>query len=82
MSGRLLDERQILSIVDEIKQVLSDILSLKLEREERTKAEYFDAEASDLIEIDEEEDLFHCICMIQNWSTQTNDNVEFICSIS
>ncbi|KAF3679005.1 hypothetical protein FXO38_02968 [Capsicum annuum] len=61
MSGRLLDERQILSIVDEIKQVLSDILSLKLEREERTKAEYFDAEASDLIEIDEEEDLFHCI---------------------
>ncbi|PHU03704.1 hypothetical protein BC332_28955 [Capsicum chinense] len=61
MSGRLLDERQTLSIVDEIKQVLSDILSLKLEREERTKAEYFDAEASDLIEIDEEEDLFHCI---------------------
>ncbi|KAK7247138.1 hypothetical protein RIF29_42015 [Crotalaria pallida] len=60
ISGMLLDENQVRSIVNEIKQVITASSSRKREREERTKAEDFDAEESELIkeENEQEEEVF------------------------
>ncbi|RYQ83328.1 hypothetical protein Ahy_B10g101972 isoform C [Arachis hypogaea] len=60
ISGMLLDESQVRSIVDEIKQVITASSSRKRERAERTKAEDFDAEESELIkeENEQEEEVF------------------------
>ncbi|XP_031248967.1 importin-5-like [Pistacia vera] len=58
ISGLLLDERQVRSIVDEIKQVMLASSSRKQERADRAKAEDFDAEEGELLkeenELDEE----------------------------
>ncbi|XWS71068.1 hypothetical protein CRYUN_Cryun03dG0105100 [Craigia yunnanensis] len=60
ISGPLLDESQVRSIVDEIKQVIIASASRKRERAERTKAEDFDAEEGELIkeENEQEEEVF------------------------
>ncbi|XP_052885864.1 uncharacterized protein LOC108486202 isoform X2 [Gossypium arboreum] len=60
ISGPLLDESQVRSIVDEIKQVITASASRKRERAERAKAEDFDAEEGELIkeENEQEEDVF------------------------
>ncbi|KAM1802697.1 hypothetical protein ACFX12_028759 [Malus domestica] len=59
-SGPLLDESQVKSIVEEIKQVITASSSRKRERAERTKAEDFDAEEQELIkeENEQEEEVF------------------------
>ncbi|GMY16117.1 importin-5-like [Fagus crenata] len=60
ISGPLLDENQVRSVVDEIKQVITASSSRKRERAERTKAEDFDAEEGELIkeENEQEEEVF------------------------
>ncbi|GMI97486.1 EMBRYO DEFECTIVE 2734, (karyopherin enabling the transport of the cytoplasmic HYL1 [Hibiscus trionum] len=60
ISGTLLDESQVRSIVDEIKQVITASASRKRERAERAKAEDFDAEEGELIkeENEQEEEVF------------------------
>ncbi|CAL0306445.1 unnamed protein product [Lupinus luteus] len=60
ISGTLLDENQVRSIVDELKQVITASSSRKREREERAKAEDFDAEEGELIkeENEQEEEVF------------------------
>ncbi|KAK2641516.1 hypothetical protein Ddye_023279 [Dipteronia dyeriana] len=60
ISGPLLDEGQVRSIVDEIKQVITASSSRKKERADRAKAEDFDAEESELIkeENEQEEEVF------------------------
>ncbi|KAJ8574038.1 hypothetical protein K7X08_010549 [Anisodus acutangulus] len=60
ISGPLLDEGQVHSIVDEIKQVITASSSRKQERAERAKAEDFDAEESELLreENEQEEEVF------------------------
>ncbi|TKY60023.1 Importin-5 protein [Spatholobus suberectus] len=60
ISGMLLDESQVRSIVDEIKQVITASSSRKRERAERTQAEDFDAEEGELIkeENEQEEEVF------------------------
>ncbi|KAJ9695633.1 hypothetical protein PVL29_010892 [Vitis rotundifolia] len=60
ISGPLLDEGQVRSIVDEIKQVITASSSRKRERAERAKAEDFDAEEGELLkeENEQEEELF------------------------
>ncbi|KAJ7980581.1 importin-5 [Quillaja saponaria] len=60
ISGTLLDESQVRSIVDEIKQVITASSSRKTERAERAKAEDFDAEEGELIkeENEQEEEVF------------------------
>ncbi|KAL9455440.1 hypothetical protein AB3S75_010793 [Citrus x aurantiifolia] len=60
ISGPLLDEGQVRSIVDEIKQVITASSSRKRERADRAKAEDFDAEESELIkeENEQEEEVF------------------------
>ncbi|KAI6670785.1 hypothetical protein NL676_005670 [Syzygium grande] len=60
ISGPLLDESQVRSIVDEIKQVITASSSRKRERAERAKAEDFDAEESELLkeENEAEEEVF------------------------
>ncbi|XP_065851907.1 uncharacterized protein [Euphorbia lathyris] len=60
VSGSLLDQSQVRSIVDEIKQVITDSTQRKNERAERTKAEDFDAEEEELLreENAQEEELF------------------------
>ncbi|KAE8665105.1 ethylene-responsive transcription factor RAP2-11-like [Hibiscus syriacus] len=60
ISGTLLDESQVRSIVDEIKQVITASASRKRERAERAKAEDFDAEEGELIkeENEQEEEIF------------------------
>ncbi|EEF36904.1 importin-5 [Ricinus communis] len=59
-SGPLLDEKQVRSIVDEIKQVITASATRKQERVERAKAEDFDAEEEELLkeENEQEEELF------------------------
>ncbi|KAL2540861.1 ARM repeat superfamily protein [Abeliophyllum distichum] len=61
ISGPLLDESQVRSIVDEIKQVITASSSRKGERAERTKAEDFDAEEGEMLreENEQEEELFN-----------------------
>ncbi|OAY28974.1 importin-5 [Manihot esculenta] len=60
ISGPLVDEGQVRSIVAEIKQVITASSSRKRERAERTKAEDFDAEEGELIkeENEQEEEVF------------------------
>ncbi|RYR53963.1 hypothetical protein S245_020863 [Arachis hypogaea] len=60
VSGPHLDEKQVRSIVDEIKQVITASSSRKLERAERAKEEDFDAEERELLkeENEQEEELF------------------------
>ncbi|KAL9329415.1 hypothetical protein ACSQ67_004418 [Phaseolus vulgaris] len=60
ISGVLLDESQVRSVVDEIKQVITASSSRKRERAERTQAEDFDAEEGELIkeENEQEEEVF------------------------
>lgn len=60
ISGPLLDESQVRSIVDEIKQVITASSTRKRERAERSKAEDFDAEEGELIkeENEQEEEVF------------------------
>ncbi|GKA65282.1 importin-5-like protein [Tanacetum coccineum] len=60
VSGSLLDENQVRSIVDEIKQVITASSSRKSERAERAKAEDFDAEEGELLkeENEQEEEVF------------------------
>ncbi|XP_057956475.1 uncharacterized protein LOC131149758 [Malania oleifera] len=60
ISGPLLDENQVRSIVDEIKQVITASSSRKGERAERAKAEDFDAEEGELLkeENEQEEEVF------------------------
>ncbi|KAF2286233.1 hypothetical protein GH714_012141 [Hevea brasiliensis] len=60
ISGPLVDEGQVRSIVDEIKQVITASSSRKRERAERAKAEDFDAEEGELIkeENEQEEEVF------------------------
>ncbi|CAL0329861.1 unnamed protein product [Lupinus luteus] len=60
ISGMLLDENQVRSIVDELKQVITASSSRKSEREERANAEDFDAEEGELIkeENEQEEEVF------------------------
>ncbi|MBA0626541.1 hypothetical protein Godav_004195 [Gossypium davidsonii] len=65
ISGPLLDESQVRSIVDEIKQVITASASRKRERAERAKAEDFDAEEGELIkeENEQEEEVFDQVCL-------------------
>ncbi|OUZ99546.1 HEAT [Macleaya cordata] len=60
ISGPLLDESQVRSIVDEIKQVITASSTRKRERAERAKAEDFDAEEGELLkeENEQEEEVF------------------------
>lgn len=60
ISGILLDQRQVKSIVEEFKQVITDSRSRKREHTERIQAEDFDAEEGELlqIEIDKEQEVF------------------------
>ncbi|KAJ6713497.1 hypothetical protein OIU79_009476 [Salix purpurea] len=60
ISGTFVDENQVRSIVDEIKLVITASSSRKRERAERAKVEDFDAEESELIkeENEQEEDVF------------------------
>lgn len=69
ISGTLLDEGQVRSIVDEIKQVITASSSRKRERAERAKAEDFDAEESELIkeENEQEEEVFDQVSIINQY---------------
>ncbi|KAG6436492.1 hypothetical protein SASPL_101393 [Salvia splendens] len=60
ISGSLLDESQVRSIVEEIKQVITVGSSRKKERAERAKAEDFDDEEGELLkeENEQEEEVF------------------------
>lgn len=60
VSGPHLDEKQVRSIVDEIKQVIMASSSRKHERAERAKEEDFDADEIELLkeENEQEEELF------------------------
>ncbi|CDP17582.1 unnamed protein product [Coffea canephora] len=60
ISGPLLDENQVRSIVEEIKLVITASSSRKRERAERAKAEDFDAEEGELLkeENEQEEEVF------------------------
>uniref|UniRef100_A0A2P2MRU0 Importin beta-3 n=2 Tax=Rhizophora mucronata TaxID=61149 RepID=A0A2P2MRU0_RHIMU len=60
ISSSLVDEGQVRSIVDEIKQTITASSSRKRERAERAKAEDFDAEEGELIreENEQEEEVF------------------------
>ncbi|CAN8300728.1 unnamed protein product [Cochlearia groenlandica] len=61
ISGNLLDEGKIKSIIDEVKQVMTASSSRKQERGEREDAEDFDAEEGELIkeENEQEEEIFN-----------------------
>ncbi|KAG2671457.1 hypothetical protein I3760_14G137000 [Carya illinoinensis] len=71
ISGPLLDESQVRSIVKEIKQVITASSSRKRERAERTKAEDFDAEEGELIkeENEQEEEVFDQVSFSYTIST-------------
>ncbi|KAG6781823.1 hypothetical protein POTOM_014738 [Populus tomentosa] len=60
ISGVLVDEGQVRSVVDEVKLVITASSSRKRERAERAKAEDFDAEEGELIkeENEQEEEVF------------------------
>lgn len=68
ISGPLLDESQVRSIVEEIKLVITASSSRKRERAERTKAEDFDAEEGELIkeENEQEEEVFDQVSFFKN----------------
>jgi ribosomal protein L12E/L44/L45/RPP1/RPP2 len=52
----LLDEKQVKSIVEEVKQVITASSSRKRERAERAQAEDFDAEEGELIKEENEQE--------------------------
>ena len=60
MVGPLLDENQVRCIVNEIKHVITASSMRKADREQRAKAEDFDAEEGELLteENEQEEELF------------------------
>ncbi|KAI4386303.1 hypothetical protein MLD38_004244 [Melastoma candidum] len=60
ISGSLLEENQVKSLVDQLKQVITASSSRKRERAERAKAEDFDAEEGELLkeENEQEEEVF------------------------
>ncbi|RZC82848.1 hypothetical protein C5167_045640, partial [Papaver somniferum] len=60
ISGTLLDESQVRSIVDEVKEVITASSTRKRERAERVKAEDFDEEEGELLkeENEQEEEVF------------------------
>ncbi|XP_074557446.1 uncharacterized protein LOC141813385 [Curcuma longa] len=60
LSGSLLSEDQVKSIVDQIKHVITASAARKKERAERTKAEDFDAEEEEILkeENEQEEEVF------------------------
>ncbi|KAL1215898.1 Transportin-1 [Cardamine amara subsp. amara] len=60
ISGPILDESQVRGIVDETKQAVIASSARRREREERTKAEDFDAEESEILkeENEQEEEVF------------------------
>lgn len=60
ISGVLLDQSQVKSIVDELKQVITASATRKRERTERTTAEDFDAEEGEILqeENEQEEEVF------------------------
>lgn len=64
ISGLHLDEGQVRSIVEEVKQVITASSSRKRERAERAKAEDFDAEENELLreENEQEEEVFDQVC--------------------
>lgn len=66
VSGPHLDEKQVRSIVDEIKQVITASSSRKHERAERAQEEDFDAEEKELLkeENEQEEELFDQVWLI------------------
>lgn len=66
ISGQLLDEKQVKSVVDEIKHVIITSASRKRERAERTNAEDFDAEEGELLkeENEQEEEVFDQVCSL------------------
>lgn len=66
VSGPHLDEKQVKSIVDEIKTVITASSSRKQERAERAKEEDFDAEERELLkeENEQEEELFDQVWII------------------
>ena len=82
ISGPLLDESQVRSIVDEIKQVITASASRKRERAERAKAEDFDAEEGEFIkeENEQEEDVFDQVSLqIKSMGIgHINDKLAFI----
>lgn len=65
-SGSLLDERQVRSIMDEIKQVMLASSSRKQERADRAKVEDFDTEEGELLkeENELEEEVFEGVWFI------------------
>lgn len=68
ISGPILDESQVRGIVDETKQAVIASSSRRREREERARAEDFDAEESELLkeENEQEEEVFdqvHLYCL-------------------
>lgn len=66
ISGTILDESQVKSIVDEIKQVITASSSRKKERADRANAEDFDAEEGELLkeENEQEEEVFDQVCFL------------------
>lgn len=62
--GPLLDESQVRSIVEELKQVITASSARRTERAERVKAEDFDAEEGEMLkeENELEEELFDQVC--------------------
>lgn len=69
ISGPLLEESQVRSIVDGIKQVIIASSTRKTERAERTKAEDFDAEERELLkeEDEQEEEVLDQVCPKDPW---------------
>ena len=71
ISGVLVDEGQVRSVVDEVKLVITASSSRKRERAERAKAEDFDAEEGELIkeENEQEEEVFDQVSIYHYKST-------------
>lgn len=66
VSGPHLDEKQVRSIIDEIKQVITASSLRKHERAEKAKEEDFDAEERELLkeENEQEEELFDQVWIV------------------
>lgn len=66
VSGPHLDEKQVRSIIDEIKQVITASSLRKHERVEKAKEEDFDAEERELLkeENEQEEELFDQVWIV------------------
>jgi len=80
----LLDEKQVKSIVEEVKQVITASSSRKRERAERAQAEDFDAEEGELIkeENEQEEEVFDQVsifCIYYNLNLHKCLAAIFVC---